>query len=406
MKRIIASTLAVIAFFVALGQKEADTVRVYFSINEGRYDASRGDNAELMDCFISRLRAALGAGQLDHVAVSGYASPEGSLSINEPLSLRRAREVSAYISRNGGVGSDKIQLRAEGEAWEELKHLVETESGVPDREKILDVLNDASLIKYAPDGTLVDLRKSMLRTVGGGESYRWMLENLYPRLRYVSAVSYYNVSGDDGQAADASVLVEEAQVPAEAVLDGEPRASAEAVAGDLTESSQKRSFLPLALKTNMLYYAALMPNLEVEWHFRDRWSVALEGQSAWYAKENPHKVYRLATVMPELRYWVINRSRFHGMYVGVFGGAAWYDLCNGKKGHEGEGGLGGVSVGYMWPISKYLSLEAGIGVGYMRLRDKVYVPMDGHYLYQLTKNINYFGPLRVKFSLVWRLPGK
>lgn len=159
-----------------------------------------------------------------------------------------------------------------------------------------------------------------------------------------------------------------------------------------------------ALKTNMLDYLVLMPNLELEWAFADRWSVALEGQGAWYAKNSPHKVYRLATLMPELRYWVIDRSLWHGMYVGIFGGAGLYDLSNGNKGHEGEGFMAGLSLGYMWPIGKHFSLDAGIGVGYLNIRDKVYMPRDGHYLYQYTKDINYFGPLRLKLSLVWRIP--
>lgn len=169
-----------------------------------------------------------------------------------------------------------------------------------------------------------------------------------------------------------------------------------------SDMTKKKLDIPIALKTNLLYYAALMPNIEVEWMFSDQWSVALEAQGAWYAKENPHKVYRLGTLMPEVRYWAISRSNWHGMYVGAFLGIGEYDLSNGKKGHEGEGYMGGLSAGYMWPIGKHLSLDASLGVGYMRLRDKEYAPLDGHYLYQSTKNINYFGPLRLKLSLVWR----
>lgn len=170
------------------------------------------------------------------------------------------------------------------------------------------------------------------------------------------------------------------------------------------EEPRQKADSPFALKTNLLDYAILMPNIEAEWMFSHHWSVALEWQGAWYAKNNPRKVYRVSTVIPEVRYWVIDRARWHGMYVGVFAGGARYDLSNDSKGHEGEGVLAGASVGYMWPIGKHLSLDAGIGLGYMRLRDKKYLPEDGHFLYQYTKNINYFGPLRLKLSLVWRIP--
>lgn len=202
------------------------------------------------------------------------------------------------------------------------------------------------------------------------------------------------------------------------VIDELPATSeSEAVSDSLTEDSSRqqvgvlidntsyiRSDSRFALKTNMLDYAILMPNLEFEWAFVDRWSLALEVQGAWYAKNSPHKAYRLATLIPEVRFWAIDRSLWHGMYVGIFGGAGLYDLSNGSKGHEGEGFMTGLSLGYMWPIGKHFSLDAGIGVGYLNIRDKVYMPRDGHYLYQYTKDINYFGPLRLKLSLVWRIP--
>lgn len=177
-------------------------------------------------------------------------------------------------------------------------------------------------------------------------------------------------------------------------------AVADTPARTLAETSDSR----FALKTNLLGYLVLMPNVEAEWKFANRWSAALEYQCAWWSKSSPRKVYRLATVTPELRYWAISRSRWHGLYVGLFGGYGLYDLSNKKKGHEGEGFMAGVSAGYMWPITKHLSLDAGIGVGYMHARDKEYIPRDGHFLYQLTKNINYVGPLRAKLSLVWRIP--
>ncbi|MDE6295856.1 MAG: DUF3575 domain-containing protein, partial [Muribaculaceae bacterium] len=223
-----------------------------------------------------------------------------------------------------------------------------------------------------------------------------------------------NTSLRDSVGSPSEVKPVEVVVP-DTALNSEPHAPIDSIgsvvdANEVTDDivKDKRAGRPdsrLALKTNLLYYAILMPNVEIEWMFKDRWSAALEVQGAWYAKESaPRKVYRIATIMPEFRYWPIEKKRWHGMYVGVFGGAGMYDLSNDKKGHEGEGYLAGVSVGYMWPIGRHLSLEAGLGVGYMRLHDKEYRAADGHFLYQMTKNINYFGPLRVKLSLIWRIP--
>ncbi|MDE6286949.1 MAG: DUF3575 domain-containing protein, partial [Muribaculaceae bacterium] len=166
--------------------------------------------------------------------------------------------------------------------------------------------------------------------------------------------------------------------------------------------SKLRNF---ALKTNLLYDAALMPNLELQWQFCRHWSVALEGDVAWWSRPSANKYYRLAVISPEVRYHIAPRGILHGMYAGVFAGGGWYQLSNGKnegKGNHGEGYMAGLSFGYMWPISRCLSLEAGVGAGFMHARNREYLPVGDHKLYLRTKSINYFGPLKLKLSIAWR----
>lgn len=159
----------------------------------------------------------------------------------------------------------------------------------------------------------------------------------------------------------------------------------------------------LAVKTNLLYDIALMPSLEVEWRIDDRWSVAVEGDVAWWRNSTKQRFYQVAAIVPEGRYWFSARKPWHGHYVGLFAGGTWYDLENGGPGYRGEAFLAGVSYGYMWPVSRSLSFEAGIGVGYAYAKYEKYRPQEGHYLYQQTKRTNYFGPLKLKLALVWRL---
>lgn len=101
------------------------------------------------------------------------------------------------------------------------------------------------------------------------------------------------------------------------------------------------------------------------------------------------------------------RQPWHGHYLGVFGGFTWYDLENGKEGYQGEAEMVGVSYGYMFPIGRRLSLEAGIGLGYMHSKYEVYDPIPylggTHYVYRQTSKLDYFGPLKLKLTLVWRL---
>ena len=160
---------------------------------------------------------------------------------------------------------------------------------------------------------------------------------------------------------------------------------------------------PWYIKSNLLYDAVLMPSLEVEYRFSEHWSAAVEGNMAWWHNNGKHKYYQLATIIPEARYWFKPQGKRRGHYLGLFGGGGWYDLENGGRGYQGEGGMVGLSYGYMFPIGKYFALEAGLGVGFMTAKYEEYLPIDGHYVYQQTERTNYFGPLKLKFAFVWNI---
>lgn len=406
--RFLAFVLVVMATFASFGSTGDDSVNVRFRAGQRHYDPSLGDNRAAMDGFITKVKEAAAAGNIERVVVRGYASPDGLNNANVRLAYNRCATIAAYIADKTGISRDLIEESPMGIDWNELRRLVDETPGVPAREKVLDILDNTPLWIYNSEGKIVSGRKKRLMDLQGGRPYNWMLANLFPQMRNAVAVTLFFKE----QPAPVEPVVEEdntVQAIADTVVGHPEQAVVEepVVYGGTIPSTAPKTDSRFALKTNMLGYAVLMPNIEAEWMFVDRWSAALEVQGAWYSKTPPHKVYRIATIMPEVRYWVIEHSRWHGMYVGVFGGVGEYDLSKGKKsGHEGEGGMAGLSVGYMWPISKHLSLEAGIGAGYMHIRDKKYKPVEGHYLYQFSKDINYFGPLRLKMSLVWRIPSK
>lgn len=210
--------------------------------------------------------------------------------------------------------------------------------------------------------------------------------------------------------AEAEARAAEAAARAAAGIAGEAAARVAAAAAELrkTGNEAEPAAAPdplhrLAVKTNLLYDAALMPSLEVEYRIDDRWSVALEGDLAWWRNSPKHKFYQVAAIVPEGRYWFSTRKPWHGHYVGLFAGGTWYDLENGGTGYRGEAFLTGISYGYMWPVSRSLSFEAGIGIGYAYAKYEKYRPQEGHYLYQQTSRTNYFGPLKLKLAFVWRL---
>lgn len=160
---------------------------------------------------------------------------------------------------------------------------------------------------------------------------------------------------------------------------------------------------PWYIKTNLLYDAVLMPSLEVEYRFNDRWSMAVEGNMAWWHNNPKHKYYQLATIIPEARYWFKPQGHRRGHYVGLMVGGGWYDLENGGRGYKGEGVMTGITYGYMFPVGKYFAFEAGIGLGFMHTWYEEYLPIDGHYVYQQSSRLNYFGPVKLRFAWVWNI---
>lgn len=418
------------------GAARCDSLKVYFALNKATFNPELDNNAVSMKTFIDGLIVAAQSSRLDSIVVYGYASPEGPFLNNDRLSRQRCRTVADYISRHAGIPMDRIRMKPGCVAWDGLRELVIENSQTPSRAKVLKILDDC-LPRACTDRALSERCGQSLNAIDGGYTYRWMLKNLFPKLRYSLAVySYFAPEGpasgseSDGSESESREAVSGRQGPdltgdstdTDKTESGEGKApeeggpSTKGLTGNEVDSTVPGSAQEindytetveplhrLAIKTNLLYDAALLPNLEVEWRVNDKWSVALEGGVAWWGRYSRDRSYRLALVQPEVRRWLRTRAPWHGFYVGAFVGGGLYDFLKDRPGYRGEGAMAGLSAGYMWPVSRCLSLEAAIGAGYLFTRYKEYIPMDGHHVYQRTKDINYFGPLKVKFSLVWRL---
>lgn len=401
--RLLAFALMILTTFASFGITDADSVKVYFRVGHRQYDPSLEDNRQKMNQFIAKVNEAAANDNIERIEVRGYASPDGTNMANERLAHNRCITIASYIAANTGIDRALIEEYPMGIAWDELRRMVAANPEVPAREKILDILDNTPVWIYDSRGRIVDGRKRQLMNLQGGRPYNWMLANLFPELRNAVAVKLclkkqpqpVSTQDESTTPADTVIALPDTAVMEPATVPAEQPAAVE----------YDYNYHNFALKSNLLFDAALMPNIGLEWLINDKWSVGLEWDVAWWTFPND-KVYRIGFISPEVRYHINPRAKWHGLYVGAFAGAGLYDLRNSTKGHEGEGLMAGLSVGYMWPITKHLSLDAGAGVGYLRARDKEYQPLDGHYLYQLTKNINYFGPLRLNLSLVWRFQCK
>lgn len=146
--------------------------------------------------------------QVTEISLHGYASPESPYSNNTRLAkgrtlslmeyLRKRYHLSASLFHNQFTPEDWKNLRSfiadgnrrrvKGDMWYESADVLETPE-IPEmvtkyRQELLDVIDK---------NIDLDEKEDMLKLVGNGEPYRWLLQHVYPGLRHTDYVIEYVV---------------------------------------------------------------------------------------------------------------------------------------------------------------------------------------------------------------------
>lgn len=395
-----------------------DSTRIYYRHGYRYVDTSLRSNGSVLKNLCAKIEKSLQEETLEKVVIYAYTSPDGTNKANTALAARRADSLESWILRNTVLPGKLLEKNSGGIAWDLLREAV-SKSEMQYKEEVLRILDNTPIWVFDGNSRVVSSRKKELMDLKGGVPYRYMYEHLFPDLRSsIAILLYIRVQEPQAEEEIEPAAPEESEpvapeedmtpvAPQENVKPVAPEEKAIPEAGDdATSVAPEKGYEPLhrlALKTNIIYDLALMPSLEVEYMINERWSVNAEGEVAWWKNNGKHKYYQIATLSPEVRYWFKTKKRWHGHYVGLFGGGSWYDLENGRRGYKGEFWKAGLSYGYMFPIGRSLSFEAGLGLGFLRTWYEEYLPIDGHYVYQQSSRTNWIGPVKLKFTLVWRL---
>lgn len=168
----------------------------------------------------------------------------------------------------------------------------------------------------------------------------------------------------------------------------------------------------VGIKTNLLYDAALSPNLGIEIGLAPRWTLDISGQiNAWTVKEHKWKHW---LAQPEARYWLC--ERFQGNFFGLHVLGGQYNIGNlphlsnflgthfeNLKDHryQGWGAGAGIAYGHAWVLGKHWNIEAEIGIGWIYTRYTVYPCGTCGTIIAKDKEHNYFGPTKAALNLVY-----
>ena len=428
----------------------ADSVKVYFLAGRRLFDPSLGNNGEVMDRFIEKVKEAKAQDNINLLTVSGYASPEGASDANLRLSRLRCDEIAKYISLHADIDSKNIETFADGVAWEELRNLVARHPDMPSQERVLYILDHTPLWIYNREKTkIIDGKKKQLMDLEGGRVWNWMMKNLFPQLRNaVAVVLYLKHQETTIDTSEPETFITDEIITAEtnAIEDFlQPTQPSPTDTTDLNVSKDLNDFKDLndlkdfkdvndfkdptpltsnnpakakdfymAVKTNMLYDAALVPNLGAEFYLGKNISLYGEWMYAWWDNNNRHRYWRVYGGDLGLRWWFGKKAHakpLTGHHLGIYGGILTFDFETGDTGYLGgkPGGTlwdrwlvnSGIEYGYSLPIGKHLNIDFSIGLGYMGGNYIKYYPFDNDYYYDKEYKMHYFGPTKAEISLVW-----
>ena len=266
------------------------TVEIYYQQGISQIDSTYQDNRNRMGKLLEFLYtlSADSTCRLNGLHIISGASPEGNTSFNKALSKKRTNAISDYLSLRLPAEQSALITKAHtGIDWEALQAKVER-SDMPYKEEVLQILYHTPewVIK---NGIVVDGRKKQLMTLRQGNCWRYMEEHFFPELRhslveveYVCETPQEEIK-DEG---DTEIGMIECTTP--------PSYATEKDSTTVLEfEPQARPPFYMAVKTNLLYDALLVPNIGVEFYVGKGFSVGGNWMYAWWNRNSRHRYWRI-----------------------------------------------------------------------------------------------------------------
>lgn len=115
------------------------------------------------------------------ISVIGYASPEGTYSLNQKLSENRADALINYLAPRFNYPISMYKVKFGGENWAGLKELVK-QSDISEKQLLMDIIDNININ-----------RNAVISQINGGNLYRYILKEFYPSLRKATCKIDYEI---------------------------------------------------------------------------------------------------------------------------------------------------------------------------------------------------------------------
>lgn len=423
LKRFLLPSALFLGIAAGHAQIKSDTVsvRAYFTYGSSSLEPEFRDNSGHLARFGNLSQALLTDPdfRLQQIRIRSGASPEGNTAAQRRLTDRRGETIRRYLAEQTGLPVARIEMESVGIDWSGLEDLVAA-TEMPYRTEALKILRETPEW-ISRGGKVVDGRKRQLQLLAGGDVWRYMSEHMFPALRCVEvrllgqnlapvlfADTLPAKSANAPRATRDTIVVSHRDTLVVIHRDTVVVSRRDTVVLDCCSGSHPFS---MTLRTNLLYDAALIPNIGAEFHLGRGWSLGGNWMYAWWDNDRRHRYWRTYGGEAVLRKYFgrgDSASPFAGHHLGIYGQMATYDFETGGRGYLGDRWSwgGGFEYGYSLPLGRRLNLDFTIGIGYFGGTYKVYDPEDGCYVWKETRQRRWIGPTKAEISLVWLLGRK
>ena len=317
---------------------------------------------------------------------------------------KQTLKVQDYLQEYADVPDSLLSYTYIGRDWQGLLQLVRADLQVPFHDETVALIEEIIDHGGEPFDGLDAL--TWLQQLRGGKPYNYLYNNIFPILRATRMHLYY-----------ASMLrkLERGLLAVPTLATGDVAGAPHGINPvDIYKAAPTASSsLYLGLKTNMLYDAALLPNIGAELYVGANLSVTANWMYGWWNCDSRHHYWRAYGGDVGVRYWLSHGKPLTGHHIDVYGQMLTYDFEWGGKGYMGgvPGGSlwdkahwgAGIEYGFALPIARRLNIDFTIGLGYLGGEYREYIPIDNCYVWQATKYRHWWGPTKVEISLVWLL---
>jgi outer membrane protein OmpA-like peptidoglycan-associated protein len=167
-------------------RNESNDVFLDFPVSQTDINPNYGNNPRELSkiqSIINEIRKDANV-RVTGVSITGYASPEGDVALNNQLARGRAESLRNFLAARSGIPPQMFRLGNGGEDWAGLVREIQ-KTNIRPKETVLSIIR-----YYNPDE-----RKMRLKALDNGQLYEWMLKSIYPRLRRVVSRIEYTVRG-------------------------------------------------------------------------------------------------------------------------------------------------------------------------------------------------------------------